>query len=70
MKNEDKKWALYERPRATVGGKHFKWKRTFPDCDWDSSLSAARVYQSYLLTGIFPGEDGDLSKEYKVRRVR
>ena len=60
-------WALFERPRRVKKGS--RWKRSYPDIQFSSLLSAARVYQSYLLTGIFPGEDGDPNKEYKIREV-
>ena len=61
-------FALYER--LIEAKKGTPWTRTFPTHRLLSQREAAKKYQSYLLTGIFPGEDGDLKKMYQIRRVK
>lgn len=67
-KSKDRVWTLFERLRGSKSGT--RWSRTFLNHKLLTQDEAARKYQSYLLTGILVGEDGDPGKEYTIRSVK
>ena len=66
--NKKEAYGLFERKHGVKSGS--RWTRTFPWIRPITKDHATRLYQSYLLSGIFPGESGDPSMEYKIRKIR